>query len=903
MEQAANILGQPQFPAYQSKQDGKALCRNLSKKIDTLMNLSRRLTCPAKESCVKSSDDTASEESRNKQFPSTTQCVRKNQMPTVERKGLGQGYLTAEGEQILCTHTAANFLKDGSTSISEYVREGARVVKRKCLMDLGEHQMVQRVKRPGKNWSNPFLERHQEELQIEKVRGRGWQRKSLLLGDKIADFVASLSDVEQLCLGCAKITAEFKSMMTRARLNQPRRLHNFIRGNQSQRPLNTEKLWITGNASSCKLCCFVLACSRSWNWPIASRYSLDVYYMDNILGPTFSKNKILLSLKIEDEHSEKGHRGWIVPTLLDDVGHVSDPSWSPLDSTVNFKVVQEWLEFCDSHHKNGCRMANRDDIPYFRLIDCESRSIYEAPPGGKFAALSYCWGPDQPLPKNKLDKLPEVVPLVIEDALNVARRLSIPYLWVDRYCNEQQEDSPIKYEQLRNMHKVYRSAYVTIVAGYGDRPEFGLPGMSSKGRKPQSSVDTHGHRLVCIPDVVRDIENCPWSTRGWTLQERLLSRRRLVFTETQAFFQCWNMHCCEAIPKDIKKSHKKNLSQFKEVDRTFEVFPQKGIGKTGAEIEERIQEYLKRRLTKESDALNAFLGGFQAFQEIEHPVHNFWGLPMSRFRWTKDVVPQRNGFTEIDQLYSTFLSSLAWTNDPHDHTNSYPLARRQGFPSWTWAAWKSLSKFSRKSITNESVSPSVKFLSHKGDLTNLENYEQMLGSGNSLSIFQPCILLSGWVTTLWFSEEGSGGDTVPKFKVQSPIPTHRVSILADFKTLEQFRQKSVAEPFRVLLLGGTPSEYKAAITFYYWKDVRAIILQSLPDNTYMRLGVVTWSCLGRPSIDEDRGLMRVKEVFEARRVTPSCNRECQVSMESSFDRYLEDDSSLMEFEKVAIQLV
>lgn len=197
-----------------------------------------------------------------------------------------------------------------------------------------------------------------------------------------------------------------------------------------------------------------------------------------------------------------------------------------------------------------------------------------------------------------------------------------------------------------------------------------------------------------------------WSTRGWTLQESLLSGRRLVFTETRTSFQ---------------------------------VFPRKGRGKTGIEIEIRIQEYLGRHLSNESDALKAFLGIFQAFQELEPFVNNFWGLPMSRFGWTKDFVQQPNGFTEVDQLHPTSLSSLAWSNESYDHTNSYLLERRQDFSSWTWAAWRCLRKFSQKSITKDPLSSSVRFRLRKGEYVQLEIYEQTLDSQNGLSLFQPCV--------------------------------------------------------------------------------------------------------------------------------------------------------------------
>jgi hypothetical protein len=496
------------------------------------------------------SADTDLKESMVKPIPTTTVWRRKHEMPTIDDKAIKQRYLTVEEEQVLSVETA-RFLDTGATSISGYVRNRAFEIKQRRLRALGEHGRAQQIQPPSKNWPNTFLERHKDELQIEKPEGCGWQRGSLLLGDQVADFVASLSDAQQLCSECAKIMAKLKSLLTRARRNESRRLHVF---ESSLRPVDV---------SSCKLCCFVLTCSSNWDWPTATKYSLNVHHMENVLGPTHSESKILFSLVIKDEHSKEVHRGWIVPTLLDDAGNISDSSWSPLANTVNLAVVREWLEFCDCNHLEGCRVTIRENIPFFRLIDCNSRAIVDAPSESRFAALSYCWGPGK-ASQGKFSKLPNVVPLVIEDALDAARRLAIPYLWVDRYCIAQHKDSPIKPIQLQNMHKVYGSAYVTIVAGYGDRPELGLQGMSTRARKPQSSVDTHGHRLFCIPDVVKDIEDCTWSTRGWTLQENLSSRRRLVFTETQTYFQCWHMHCCEAIPTSLKRAHTEDLTRFKE---------------------------------------------------------------------------------------------------------------------------------------------------------------------------------------------------------------------------------------------------------------------------------------------------------------------------------------------------
>lgn len=181
------------------------------------------------------------------------------------------------------------------------------------------------------------------------------------------------------------------------------------------------------------------------------------------------------------------------------------PAWFSLKAKVCFATIQSWLTFCDSNHVESCGATGRDDIPFFRLIDSTTRSIVDAPPNSKFAALSYCWGPPDPAFQHHADGLPCVAPLVIEDALEASRRLGIPYLWVDRYCITQDGLSPVKNIQLQNMHNVYRSAYVTIIAGCGQGPEFGLPGISTRARKPQLSVKTHGHQLLYMPDASQEV--------------------------------------------------------------------------------------------------------------------------------------------------------------------------------------------------------------------------------------------------------------------------------------------------------------------------------------------------------------------------------------------------------------
>ena len=67
--------------------------------------------------------------------------------------------------------------------------------------------------------------------------------------------------------------------------------------------------------------------------------------------------------------------------------------------------------------------------------------------------------------------------------------------------------------------------------------------------------------------------------------------------------------------------------------------------------------YSHRTMTKDEDALNAFLGVLQVL-ETEYEDGFFWGLPVADFQW-----------------------ALLWQT-PH------PPKRREGFPTWSWAGWK-----------------------------------------------------------------------------------------------------------------------------------------------------------------------------------------------------------------------
>jgi hypothetical protein len=89
---------------------------------------------------------------------------------------------------------------------------------------------------------------------------------------------------------------------------------------------------------------------------------------------------------------------------------------------------------------------------------------------GKYIALSYCWGISSSrilLTSNLADLKQEIpsdmMPACFKDAVLIAKRLNIPYLWVDTMCIVQNDRVDWEIESSK-MAEVYRNAAFVIAA-------------------------------------------------------------------------------------------------------------------------------------------------------------------------------------------------------------------------------------------------------------------------------------------------------------------------------------------------------------------------------------------------------------------------------------------------------
>ncbi|KAI8723103.1 NACHT domain-containing protein [Fusarium sp. LHS14.1] len=188
------------------------------------------------------------------------------------------------------------------------------------------------------------------------------------------------------------------------------------------------------------------------------------------------------------------------------------------------------------------------------------------------------------------------------------------------------------------------------------------------GRRCNPSIrqPTTSFRLI---DFVKD---SVWWTRGWTFQEGVLSRRRLIFTEHEVSYECQCMVAreCVEVPQRV---HRISATKYSIHDESALFSQQSGDSDHGAScsIWSQIEEYTERHLTHDYDILNAMLGVMEVAAERKDPVYHLCGVPIDLGSFS-----ETGGLTLLER----FLAGLCWSVSSG--------TRREGFPSWSWTGWK-----------------------------------------------------------------------------------------------------------------------------------------------------------------------------------------------------------------------
>lgn len=345
-----------------------------------------------------------------------------------------------------------------------------------------------------------------------------------------------------------------------------------------------------------------------------------------------------------------------------------------LDTRIDFRRLGAWIEYCCHNHDDCKAPPDWNIVKGMRLIDIRNRSVVSATNHQvKYAALSYVWGVQQ-LPKEAHDGLAALLPRTIEDAIQATRELGLDYLWVDKYCIPQHNEKE-KQNQINNMHRVYRQAYVTLVAAAGTGPDHGLPGVSCpRTFLPHTLVDKR--LFVGLPGNPLQggaVQQSPWNTRAWTYQENFFSRRILYFTDSQVVFNCKQKSIGIEDPirnHALSEPHPliDDPTYYEGMEDQMQAFFESN------DMRNHIMAATERQITYETDRINTIAGILSHMKAKRSIMGHLSGVPI----WT--------GFVSFAPLPGKsakdgFFSGLAWSMD-------YSKGRRVEFPSWSWAGWK-----------------------------------------------------------------------------------------------------------------------------------------------------------------------------------------------------------------------
>jgi hypothetical protein len=333
--------------------------------------------------------------------------------------------------------------------------------------------------------------------------------------------------------------------------------------------------------------------------------------------------------------------------------------------------IRQWTEFCVRAHGSKCQGKPHDFSQwksFFGVIDVNDMRLTSLAEGKRYIALSYIWGSGRVfttqeanikslLSHGGIRKKLSDLPRTIRDSIDLVRALGERYLWVDALCIIQ--DSKRSWTlNSRVMDLVYGNAYLTICAADGQDANAGLQGLHPT-TTPTQIIEQYSPevRLMSTQPAENYIQQSAWNTRAWTFQERLLSKRTLIFVNGRVYFQCR----CTARSVDIITEDESAGWSIEFINSPMLMLQQLSDAPLSV-YKKALELYMTRNLTYSRDILAAFNGiGNQVCEALGGSLIH--GLPSSHFDW-----------------------ALLW--EARDAAERRFDVDEELFPSWSWCGWK-----------------------------------------------------------------------------------------------------------------------------------------------------------------------------------------------------------------------
>lgn len=374
---------------------------------------------------------------------------------------------------------------------------------------------------------------------------------------------------------------------------------------------------------------------------------------------------------------------------------------------------------------------------------------------GRYIALSHSWGssPRLTATSDTLEDLEDGIatsflPKTFRDAIQITKRLGIRYLWIDCLCIVQ-DDAKDWERESATMGEVYRNAYLTVSASDSLDSSSGFlsssctesylsPATTSLGydsprkisedtacdvlyfthrtAKPAASIHffeewlpgsrSHAPQRMEIGrfgKVHDPVGKSHLSTRGWTLQERLLSRRTVHYAADQLYYECnsgirsEDGHVFVTSPFSFDTMVSKQMIRFEDhgkLDRGASFAadaesPQFGKRDDGGWLS-LVADYSRRKLTKDQDKLSA-LAGLARLAAAETGDRYYAGV------WRSHIYEDLSWRIQVQEesMVSVILDDGSMRSRSVPGRTVAEVSRPPVYraPSWSWASLDGPVKF------------------------------------------------------------------------------------------------------------------------------------------------------------------------------------------------------------------
>ncbi|KAK4205915.1 heterokaryon incompatibility protein-domain-containing protein, partial [Rhypophila decipiens] len=355
-------------------------------------------------------------------------------------------------------------------------------------------------------------------------------------------------------------------------------------------------------------------------------------------------------------------------------------------------LARLWRDECLLNHTRCQRGSNGAEpkLPT-RLVDVsdperpflqERHTLPRSRPNTQYVALSYCWGQGKKfrtLRDNyeifKATGIPCFdLPQTFKDAIHAAHSLGYQYIWIDALCIIQDDDGDLENE-LKNMGDIYRYAELTICAqgAASSHAGFFQSSRHTLSLVPRSVdlriVSTSRETTVLNPTLTGRFNVKDYlSSRGWILQEDILTLRALKFSDQMSW------RCMETIQMETEP-HIFRGALYSQENRGTDHVPEPA---THTEYSSQDQAICS------PDPLRDIFASWYSMIQLYSDM---------KLTYASDVLRALSGVSAIlrDTYRTTYLAGL-WNEDLfaglcwYASANDTRVAFRHTAPSWTWAS-------------------------------------------------------------------------------------------------------------------------------------------------------------------------------------------------------------------------